>query len=110
MAKYPQLKFGTIVMSQGYRPPALLAKMAANLQVLSGGRFILGIGAGWKKDEYLAYGYDFPPAAERIHQLEETVQIIRSMFTQPKTTFHRKILPDPGCNLRAQARSARRRS
>jgi len=89
-AKYPQLKFGTIVMSQGYRPPALLAKMAANLQVLSGGRFILGIGAGWKKDEYLAYGYPFPPAAERIHQLDEAVQIIRGMFTQPKTTFHGK--------------------
>ncbi len=90
MAKYPQMKFGTIVMSQGYRPPALLAKMASNLQVLSGGRFILGIGAGWKKDEYLAYGYDFPGAAERIHQLEEAVQIIRGMFTQPKTTFDGK--------------------
>jgi alkanesulfonate monooxygenase SsuD/methylene tetrahydromethanopterin reductase-like flavin-dependent oxidoreductase (luciferase family) len=74
-------------MSQGYRPPALLAKMAAQLQILSGGRFILGIGAGWKENEYRSYGYDFPSGATRIHQLEESVQIIRSMFTQPKTTF-----------------------
>ncbi len=88
MAKYPRMKFGSIVLSQGYRPPALLAKMASILQVLSGGRLILGIGAGWKEDEYRAYGYDFPPAPVRIRQLAEAVQIIRSMFTQPKTTFH----------------------
>jgi len=50
LGKYPLLKGGTIVLSQGYRPPALLAKMAANLQWLSGGRFILGIGAGWKEN------------------------------------------------------------
>jgi alkanesulfonate monooxygenase SsuD/methylene tetrahydromethanopterin reductase-like flavin-dependent oxidoreductase (luciferase family) len=89
-AKYPKLDFGTIVMSQGYRPPALLAKMGAVLQTLSGGRFILGIGAGWKENEYLSYGYDFPAPAVRIHQLEEAVQIIRGMWTQPKTTFHGK--------------------
>ncbi len=89
-AKYPGLKFGTIVMSQSYRPPALLAKMASVLQVLSGGRFILGIGAGWKENEYRSYGYGYPPAGERIHQLEEAVQIIRGMFTQPTTTFHGK--------------------
>jgi F420-dependent oxidoreductase-like protein len=87
-ARYPRLKFGSIVLSQSYRPPALLAKMAAMLQVLSGGRFILGIGAGWKEDEYRAYGYAFPPASRRIHQLAEAVQIIRGMWTQPRTTFH----------------------
>jgi alkanesulfonate monooxygenase SsuD/methylene tetrahydromethanopterin reductase-like flavin-dependent oxidoreductase (luciferase family) len=89
-ARYPAFKFGTIVLSQSYRPPALLAKMATVLQTLSGGRFILGIGAGWKEDEYRAYGYDYPAPAVRIHQLEEAVQIIRGMFTQPKTTFHGK--------------------
>ncbi len=89
-AKYTPLKFGTIVMSQSYRPPALLAKMVANLQVLSGGRFILGLGAGWKEDEYRAYGYDFPSAAVRIQQLEEAVQIIRGMWNQPRTTFQGK--------------------
>jgi len=89
-AKYPKLDFGTIVMSQSYRPPALLAKMASVLQNLSDGRFILGIGAGWKEDEYRSYGYDYPSAQIRIHQLEEAVQIIRGMFTQPRTTFHGK--------------------
>lgn len=86
-AKYTHLTFGTIVMSQGYRPPALVAKMASMLQVLSGGRFVLGLGAGWKEDEYRAYGYDFPGPGERIEQLAESLQIIRGMFTQPTTTF-----------------------
>ncbi|MFN8484641.1 MAG: LLM class flavin-dependent oxidoreductase [Anaerolineae bacterium] len=82
--------FGNIVLSQSYRPPALTAKMAATLQELSGGRLVLGLGAGWKKDEYLAYGYDFPPPAQRIHELAETVQIIRRMWTEPRTTFEGK--------------------
>jgi alkanesulfonate monooxygenase SsuD/methylene tetrahydromethanopterin reductase-like flavin-dependent oxidoreductase (luciferase family) len=88
--KFPDLFFGTIVMAQSYRPPALLAKMATSLQALSAGRFILGIGAGWKEDEYRAYGYEFPPAATRIHQLEEAVQIIRKMWTETRATFHGK--------------------
>ena len=78
---------GSIVLSQSYRPPALTAKMAATLQEISGGRLVLGLGAGWKEDEYLAYGYDFPPPAERVHQLEETVQIIRRLWTEPRATF-----------------------
>lgn len=85
-----QFNFGTIVACQSYRNPALLAKMAATLQTLSGGRFILGIGAGWKKDEYLAYGYEYPGRADRLYQLEEAVQIIRKMWREPKATFHGK--------------------
>ncbi len=86
-ARYPGLKFGSIVLSQAYRSPALLAKMAATLQGLSGGRFILGIGAGWKTNEYLAYGYEFPPIGVRMDQLEEAVQIIRAMWREPKPSF-----------------------
>src|SRR5437879_6493130 len=56
-AEFPQFSVGSLVMSQSYRNPALLAKMAANLQLLSNGRFILGIGAGWKEEEYRSYGY-----------------------------------------------------
>ncbi len=82
--------FGSIVMSQSYRNPALLAKMGATLQTLSNGRFILGIGAGWKQDEYLAYGYDFPSTATRIHQMGEAVQIIKAMWTKPKANFQGK--------------------
>jgi alkanesulfonate monooxygenase SsuD/methylene tetrahydromethanopterin reductase-like flavin-dependent oxidoreductase (luciferase family) len=85
---FPALSFGSIVMSQSYRPPALLAKMGATLQALSGGRFILGLGAGWKEDEYLAYGYEFPNAATRIHQMGEAAQIIRMMWREPHANFH----------------------
>jgi len=82
-ATYRDLDWGTIVLCQSYRNPALLAKMAANLCSLAPGRLIFGIGAGWKDDEYRAYGYDFPSAATRIGQLEDTVEIARRLWTQP---------------------------
>src|SRR5215211_4388431 len=86
-ALHPQLRFGQTVVCQSFRNPALLAKMGATLQFLSGGRFILGLGAGWNEAEYRAYGYDFPPARVRVEQLEETVQIVKAMWTQEKATF-----------------------
>jgi len=70
---FPEFTFGSIVLSQSYRSPALVAKMAATLQGLSAGRFVLGLGAGWKEDEYVAYGYDFPKPSVRIEQLGEAV-------------------------------------
>jgi alkanesulfonate monooxygenase SsuD/methylene tetrahydromethanopterin reductase-like flavin-dependent oxidoreductase (luciferase family) len=75
------------VLGHGYRNPALTAKMAATLQVLSGNRFMLGIGGGWREDEYLSYGYEFPSAATRLRQLEEVVQICRLMWTEEHPTF-----------------------
>ncbi len=86
--QHPDYTFGNIVLAQSYRSPALLAKMATTLQALSGGRLILGLGAGWKEDEYRAYGYDFPSPAVRIQQLAEAAQILRLMFTEPSATFH----------------------
>jgi len=85
---FRELVFGNIVLCNSYRNPALLAKMGATLQALTGGRFILGIGAGWKEDEYIAYGYDFPEPKVRIRQLEEGVQIIKKMWTEDKATFN----------------------
>ena len=90
MGLYPHLQFGHTVLSQSFRNPALLAKMAATAQYLSRGRFILGIGTGWKKDEYLAYGYDFPPPKVRIEQLEETLQIIKALWREEQATFEGK--------------------
>jgi alkanesulfonate monooxygenase SsuD/methylene tetrahydromethanopterin reductase-like flavin-dependent oxidoreductase (luciferase family) len=90
MALYPRMRFGTIVLSQSYRPPAPLAKMAAIAQWISGGRFILGIGGGWKENEYHAYGYEYPPVRDRLDQLEEAVQIIRKMWREEAPTFHGK--------------------
>lgn len=86
-ALHPQLKFGHTVLCQSFRNPALLAKMSSTLQFLSGGRFILGLGAGWHEEEYLAYGYDFPSSRTRVEQLEEAVQIIKAMWTETQTTF-----------------------
>ena len=86
-ALHPQLKFGHAVLCQSFRNPALLAKMGATLSFMTGGRFILGIGAGWHEEEYRAYGYSFPKDSVRVDQLEEAVQIIKAMWTQEKTTF-----------------------
>jgi alkanesulfonate monooxygenase SsuD/methylene tetrahydromethanopterin reductase-like flavin-dependent oxidoreductase (luciferase family) len=90
LGRHEGLRFGHIVLGQSYRNPALIAKMAAVLHALSDGNFILGIGAGWKEDEYRAYGYEFPPAGVRIAQLEEAVQIIRAIWSDGPATFHGK--------------------
>ncbi|WP_052569445.1 TIGR03619 family F420-dependent LLM class oxidoreductase [Ktedonobacter racemifer] len=86
-AQYQRFKVGTLVLSQSYRNPALLAKMAANIQALTGGRLILGVGAGWKEDEYRAYGYPFPSVKERMSQLEDTVNILRALWQSQPASF-----------------------
>jgi alkanesulfonate monooxygenase SsuD/methylene tetrahydromethanopterin reductase-like flavin-dependent oxidoreductase (luciferase family) len=86
-ARHPRVELCHHVLGHGYRPPALTAKMAATLQVLSGNRFTLGIGAGWREDEYRAYGYDFPSAAVRFAQLEEVITICRLMWTEAEPQF-----------------------
>ena len=80
-ARYPDHLLSTIVMANSYRPPALLAKMAATLQYFSGGRFVLGYGAGWMEHEYLAYGYEFPSAKIRIEQMVEGIAVIKALWT-----------------------------
>ena len=89
-SRFPDVMLCHHVLGHGYRNPALTAKMAATLQVLSGGRFMLGIGGGWREDEYLSYGYDFPSTAVRLRQLEEVVQICRLMWTEEHPTFSGK--------------------
>src|SRR5690606_38691825 len=70
--------------------PALLAKITSNVDVMSGGRLDWGIGAGWYENEYRAYGYDFPKPKDRIGMLAETVEIVRSMWTERETTYSGK--------------------
>ena len=89
-AAYPQYRVGSLVLGQAYRNPALLAKMAANLQLLSRGRFILGLGAGWKEDEYCSYGYAFPEVKTRLEELEEAAIIVKSMWRERPATFEGK--------------------
>lgn len=82
-ARWPQFDLGPIVLGQSYRNPAMLAKMGATLQHLSRGRLMMAIGAGWKEDEYLAYGYSFPRPKIRLEQLEESLIILKRMWTEP---------------------------
>lgn len=90
-AKFPAFDIGPMVMGQNYRNPALLAKMAATLQQFSEGRFIMGIGAGWKEDEYRGYNWELPPAGVRLEQLDDTLEIFKRLWTQKgKITFHGK--------------------
>lgn len=86
-AAYPSLRFGAGVLCQSYRNPGLLAKMASNLQLLTGGRFIFGLGAGWMEEEYRAYNFEFPPPAARIAQLEEAIQVVRRLWADAPASF-----------------------
>jgi F420-dependent oxidoreductase-like protein len=79
-----KIKLGTLVTGSVYRNPAMLAKMAANVDLLSNGRLFLGIGAGWFEPEATAYDIPFYSVAERGKRLEESVQIIKGMWTNPK--------------------------
>jgi len=81
------IRLGQMVGCNSYRNPAVLAKVTSNVDVISGGRLDWGIGAGWYENEYRAYGFEFPKPKDRIGMLEETVQIVRSMWTEPETTF-----------------------
>lgn len=85
-----RIRLGPLVLCNSFRNPALLAKMAATLDVISGGRLEFGIGAGWHETEYRAYGYDFPQGRIRIGQLEEGVKIIRLMWTEKHPTYEGK--------------------
>ncbi len=85
-----KIKVGTMVLCNSFRPPALLAKMGATLDVISGGRLEFALGAGWFEPEYKAYGYPYPDNATRVEQLREAVQIIRAMWTEEKPSFNGK--------------------
>ncbi len=86
-AETEHARIGCLVFYVGYRNPALLAKAATTLDHISGGRFELGIGAGWHIWEASAYGYPFPDIGTRLDMLEEAAQIIRRMLTEERTTF-----------------------
>jgi F420-dependent oxidoreductase-like protein len=84
------IRIGQMVTCNNYRNPALLAKMASTVDVLSHGRLDFGIGAGWYQEEYEAYGYPFPDGPERLRQLDEALQIIHAMWKEPHATFEGK--------------------
>jgi F420-dependent oxidoreductase-like protein len=82
-----RIQLGALVTPVTFRHPALLAKAVTTLDVVSAGRAILGIGAGWDVEEHASYGLDFPAAPQRLARLEEAVELCRTMFTQATATF-----------------------
>src|SRR4051812_40481539 len=94
-----RIRIGVLVTSVGYRHPALLAKMAATLDVISGGRLEFGIGAGYLETEDRMYGLPFPPASVRIAQLDEAIQVCKLLWTQERANFDGTYfaLADPVC-------------
>jgi len=90
------IKLGQMVTCSAYRNAGLLAKEAACVDVFSGGRLILGLGAGWYEREYQAYGYPFPSPPARLQILEETVEVVRRLWTEETVTFQGKHLTFDG--------------
>ena len=82
-----RVRLGHMVVCAGFRNPALTAKMSSTIDVISGGRFELGIGAGWKEEEWRAYGYGFPTLGERMDALGDHLEVIRAMFAPGRATF-----------------------
>ena len=83
-----RVRIGTLVSPTSVHHPALLAKRASTVDRLSGGRMVLGLGAGWQINEHHAYGIELEPPGKRVSRFEESIQIVRSMLSQDSTTFH----------------------
>ncbi|HJU10827.1 MAG TPA: TIGR03560 family F420-dependent LLM class oxidoreductase, partial [Candidatus Binataceae bacterium] len=95
-----KLRIGSLVLCNSFRNPGLLAKVLSTIDNLSNGRVEIGLGAGWMEEEYHAYGYEFPTAGVRLRQLDEGIQILKSLMTEKRTSFegrHYK-LSDAYCN------------
>jgi probable F420-dependent oxidoreductase len=86
------------VIAASYRTPAMLAKATATIDQISGGRFVLGIGAGWNVAEYTAHGYPFPDATERLERLEETIEVVKAMWTKDDAVFHGRFFDVEGAS------------
>ena len=86
-AAVPRLRLGTLVCGNTYRHPAVLANIAAGIDQVSGGRLVLGLGAGWQENEHRAYGIPLFSTGERLDRFEEACTIVKSLLTQPRTTF-----------------------
>jgi F420-dependent oxidoreductase-like protein len=85
-----KIRLGTLVTCNNYRPPSLMAKIAASIDMISNGRLWFGYGAGWKEVEYKAYGYPFPKIQDRMDMMEEALEIIKLLWTEPSPTYKGK--------------------
>jgi F420-dependent oxidoreductase-like protein len=87
-ATVPRMRVGTIVLGNPYRHPAVLAKMAAQVDIVTEGRLLLGLGAGWQRNEHEAYGIPYGTMRERLEKLDETCEVIRSLWTKHRSDFN----------------------
>ena len=86
-AETKKVRIGPSVAAASFRSPPLLAKIASTLDHVSNGRLVLGLGAGWKREEYDAHGYPYPSNAERVEQLGEALEILKAMWTQDEPSY-----------------------
>ena len=89
-ALVPRVRIGPLVLGNTYRHPAVVAKMAATADHISGGRVVLGVGAGWQENEHEAYGIEFSTVGGRLRRFEEACHIMRSLFDNERTDFDGK--------------------
>lgn len=90
-ARVPRIRLGPLVTGNTYRPPAVLAKMAATVDHISGGRVVLGLGAGWQENEHEQYGIPFYTVGERLARLGEACQVIKALFREKQADFQGKF-------------------
>lgn len=101
------IRFGPLVSPVTFRSPVDVGRMAAQIDLLSGGRFVLGLGAGWNESEHNAYGIPFPAIRERFDRLEESIQLIRSMWAEESATFAGRYYELSGVNMLPKPASGR---
>ena len=86
-ASVPRVRIGTLVAGNTYRHPAVVANMAATIDHISGGRLVLGLGAGWQENEHHAYGIELYTVGERLRRLEEACRVIKALFSERSANF-----------------------
>lgn len=86
-ARVPRLRLGTLVSGNTYRHPAVLAKMAATVDHITGGRVVLGLGSGWQENEHTQYGIEFDTVGGRLARLDEACQVIKALYGEHRANF-----------------------
>lgn len=106
-ASVPRVRIGTLVTANTHRHPTLVAKMAATVDHISGGRCVLGMGAGWQENEHATYGLDFPAPRERFDRLDEACEMIRLLFDEERSDFEGRYYVLSGAPLEPKPLQAR---
>ena len=95
----PRVRIGSLVAGNTYRHPTVLAKMAATIDHFSGGRFVLGLGAGWQENEHRQYGIPFFDVAERLARLDEACAVIKALYRETRSDFDGRFYQLAGASL-----------